>query len=137
VGTVYAFDQWLTLFYGFSTVADSVNYDQVVVQFGGEGHFVPGQFYFDDIDLLIDVIGVPESEVPTFEIFPNPAQEQIRVSNFGLIESINIFTMTGSKVLSENQTGGSINITDLKPGIYLMIIMDVNGQNHQRKFIKK
>jgi hypothetical protein len=137
VETVSAFDEWLTLFYDFSNAVDSVNYDQVVVQFGGEGHFVPGQFYFDDIDLLIDVIGVPEIEVPQFELFPNPAQDFIGISNFGLIETISIFTMSGSKVLSENQTDGNINISDLRPGIYLLVIMDQNGRNYQRKFIKK
>jgi PKD repeat protein len=45
-------DQWITLQFDFSDIADSVNYDQVVVQFGGEGHFEPGQFYFDDFNLM-------------------------------------------------------------------------------------
>jgi hypothetical protein len=45
--------------------------------------------------------------------------------------------MSGSKVLSENQPDGNINISDLRPGIYLMVIMDQNGRNFQRKFIKK
>lgn len=137
VGAISAFDQWLTLFYGFDMVADSVNYDQVVVQFGGEGHFVPGQFYFDDIELLIDVIGVAESEIPSFEIFPNPAQDFIGVSNSEMIESITIYSMTGSRVLSENQPDRSICISELKPGIYLMMIVDENGQHHQHRFIKK
>jgi len=137
VGTVSAFDQWLTLFYGFDMVADSVNYDQVVVQFGGEGHFVPGQFYFDDIELLIDAIGVTESEVAQFELFPNPADGQIRVNNLEMIKSISVFTMTGSKVLSENQPAGIIDISALKPGVYLLVISDENGQNHQLKLIKK
>ena len=50
--TVTEFDQWVTLSFNFGTITDSVNYDQVVVQFGGEGHLVPGQFYFDDFELL-------------------------------------------------------------------------------------
>ncbi len=50
--TVDQFDQWLTLTFDFSAVADREDYDQVVIQFGGEGHFVPGQFSFDDIVLL-------------------------------------------------------------------------------------
>nr|NQU92396.1 Ig-like domain-containing protein [Bacteroidota bacterium] len=49
--TVTAFDQWVTLNFNFSAVADSMNYDQVVVQLGSEGHLVPAQFYFDDIML--------------------------------------------------------------------------------------
>lgn len=50
--TVVEYDQWVTLLFDFSAIADSVNYDQAVVQLGGEGHFVPGQFYFDDFVLL-------------------------------------------------------------------------------------
>ncbi len=49
--TVEDFDQWVTLLFDFSAVADSVNYDQVVIQLGGEGHWVPGQFYFDNLYL--------------------------------------------------------------------------------------
>jgi len=46
------FDQWLTLVFDFGFVSDRTDYDQVVVQFGGEGHLVPGLFYFDDFRLL-------------------------------------------------------------------------------------
>lgn len=49
--TVEDFDQWVTLLFDFSAVADSVNYDQVIIQLGGEGHWVPGQFYFDNLYL--------------------------------------------------------------------------------------
>jgi len=49
--TVDTFDEWVTLVFDFSAIADSVNYDQVVIQMGGEGHWVPGQFYFDNLDL--------------------------------------------------------------------------------------
>lgn len=50
--TVTTFDAWVTLVFDFSAVADRQDYDQVVVQFGGEGHLVAGLFYFDDIRLL-------------------------------------------------------------------------------------
>jgi PKD repeat protein len=46
------FDQWVTLEFDFTTQADSVNYDQIVVQLGGENHFTPAQFYFDMFRLL-------------------------------------------------------------------------------------
>ncbi len=49
---VNAYDTWQTLVFDFSAVADSVNYDQIVVQLGGENHLEPGQFYFDDLVLL-------------------------------------------------------------------------------------
>jgi len=48
---VTEYDQWVTLLFDFSGVADREDYDQVVVQLGGEGHSVPGQFYFDNLYL--------------------------------------------------------------------------------------
>ncbi|MBE0637435.1 MAG: PKD domain-containing protein [Bacteroidales bacterium] len=77
------FDQWLTLVFDFSFVADSVNYDQVVVQFGGEGHLEPGLFYFDDINLL-DVpveqaiqLNAGWSGISSYVIPANPALEDL------------------------------------------------------------
>lgn len=49
---VTTLDTWVTVVFDFSTAADSMNYDQIVVQPGGENHSDPGQFYFDDMVLL-------------------------------------------------------------------------------------
>jgi hypothetical protein len=62
--TVTEFDQWVTLQFDFSIVSDRDDYDQMVVQFGGEGHLVPGQFYFDDIELL----GIQMPHMQTIEL---------------------------------------------------------------------
>jgi hypothetical protein len=42
------FDQWVDLVYDFSGVAGNTDYDKIVIQFGQEGHFGTGIFYFDD-----------------------------------------------------------------------------------------
>lgn len=49
--TVEEFDTWVTLLFDFTVAADRDDYDQVVVQLGGEGHSVPAQFYFDNLYL--------------------------------------------------------------------------------------
>ncbi|HSG68661.1 MAG TPA: PKD domain-containing protein, partial [Bacteroidales bacterium] len=49
--TITEFDTWVTVLFDFSAIADSINYDQLVVQLGGEGHWVPAQFYFDNFYL--------------------------------------------------------------------------------------
>ncbi len=41
-------DKWIELEFDFSTVKDRTDYDKIVIQFGGEGHNVPGIFFFDD-----------------------------------------------------------------------------------------
>jgi hypothetical protein len=58
---VLVFDEWVTLSFDFSSIADSVNYDQVVVQLGGEGHLEPGLFYFDNFELLPTTVGTTQS----------------------------------------------------------------------------
>lgn len=51
VHTITTYDAWQTLLFDFSAIADSINYDQLVVQLGGEGHLEPAQFYFDNFYL--------------------------------------------------------------------------------------
>lgn len=52
IQTVADLDQWETLIFDFSFIADAVDYDQVIIQLGGEGHSVPAMFYFDDVRLI-------------------------------------------------------------------------------------
>ncbi len=41
-------DKWLSLEFDFSPVKDRQDLDQIVIQFGAEGHAAPGLFFFDD-----------------------------------------------------------------------------------------
>jgi hypothetical protein len=50
--TVTEFDQWITLSYDFDYASARDDFDQVIVQLGGEGHNAPGMFYFDDLQLM-------------------------------------------------------------------------------------
>ncbi|MBC3540018.1 PKD domain-containing protein [Rufibacter sediminis] len=45
-------DQWVELTFDFSAVKDRTDFDKIVVQIGGEGHFNPGIFYLDDFRLM-------------------------------------------------------------------------------------
>lgn len=46
--TDIATDQWISLTFDFSSVSTRLDYDKIVVQFGGEGQAGPGIFFFDD-----------------------------------------------------------------------------------------
>ncbi len=41
-------DKWIELEFDFSGAADREDYNKIVIQFGAEGHSVPGLFYMDD-----------------------------------------------------------------------------------------
>ena len=49
---VVNFNQWVTLSFDFGYASARDDLDQIVIQLGGEGHNIPGQFYFDDLELL-------------------------------------------------------------------------------------
>ena len=52
IQTFTAEDTWVELTFDFSSVSTNTDYDQIVVQFGGEGDGTPaGTFYFDDLVL--------------------------------------------------------------------------------------
>ncbi len=73
VQTMTTFDDWVTLTYDFSGAFDRTDLDQIVIQLGGEGwgHNVPGQFYFDDLELLPLVYPVPAYTYNDFDANQN------------------------------------------------------------------
>lgn len=93
--SVEELDTWVTLTFDFSSVSDREDYDQVVVQLGGEGHWVPGQFYFDNLDL---------EHIPFINVIsPNGGEE---------IEQNSSYTISWDF----NYWGGDVDITLLKEG---------------------
>jgi hypothetical protein len=130
------FDQWVTLHFEFNAIADSVNYDQVVVQLGGEGHLVPAQFYFDDIQLMSDV-GIGVVNYTQVQVFPNPAIDVVSIYGVDNIASLKVFNNMGQLVLSQESNTQSIDIRSLSSGIYNLTIMDDKGQHYYSKLLKR
>lgn len=132
--TVTTFDEWVTLIFDFEIVSGRTDYDQVVVQFGGEGHFVPGQFYFDDI-ILLTTVGINNHELSRLEISPNPASEYFRISNYENLSSLEIFNITGQRVMNLNEARQQISVSNLPEGVYTIIAKGLNGEQFITKLI--
>ncbi len=131
---VEEFDTWQSLSFDFSSVATNTDYDQVVVQLGGEGHFVPGVFYFDDI-YLVDPSAINENKVEELQIFPNPANDFVNILKYKELVNIQIFSITGSLVFESNNVGNSIDVSQLQSGSYLIHAIGMNGKAYMTKFI--
>lgn len=132
--TVETFDEWLTLDFDFSAVSDSVNYDQVVIQFGGEGHFVPGQFYLDDLKLL-DPVSIDETRAMSLDIYPNPATDVIYISQHSTLKQLDIYNMTGQQVLHLDQVPQQISVGNLPEGIYTVRASGNNNELYLSKIL--
>ncbi len=121
---VDTFDEWVTLQFDFSIVADSVNYDQVVVQFGGEGHFVPGQFYLDDLQLL-NPVSITENTSRELALYPNPASEYINIANHDQLSRFEMYNMNGARVIHfQNDVPQHISVGNLPAGLYTVKALD-------------
>jgi hypothetical protein len=132
--TVDEFDTWVSLIFDFSVAADREDYDQVVVQFGGEGHFAPGQFYLDDLKLQGGV-SIFEQQVSTLQISPNPATSTIRISDSENMKSLAVYNMTGQLVMQLNQLTPQINVANLPDGLYTLVAIGIDGEQFTSKVL--
>ncbi|WP_223607287.1 T9SS type A sorting domain-containing protein [Chryseobacterium sp. OSA05B] len=79
-------------------------------------------------------LGVSESSKKEFRIYPNPASDFIRIDTDEDLKEVNIYAVSGQKVLTGNTT--KINIQALKAGIYLVEIK-TSKNTTVHKIIKK
>lgn len=134
--TVDQFDTWVTLSFDFSAVADREDYDQVVIQFGGEGHFVPGQFYFDDIQLL-GTIGIFEETFTQINVYPNPVSDVLYLGNADNLKNVSIYSLTGQLIYQSDDVNNSINVSDYPSGMYMLRANGIDGLQYRSKFMVK
>ena len=78
------------------------------------------------------------SDVTTFSVYPNPANDFISIKNDQNlpIEFISIIDLTGKKVFEQKENTSSINVQQLESGLYIIQITS-DGKNYQNKFIKR
>ena len=134
--TVEEYDTWVTLEFDFSEVSDRDDYDQVVVQLGGEGHFVQGMFYFDDLWLMDDSF-ISETRLLKFNIFPNPVGDEFIISDVENITAVKVYNMQGQIVLSETANTSTINVSHLAVGIYQVVVETSGNDNYTAKMLKR
>lgn len=82
---------------------------------------------------------VKELTSSTFNVYPNPANAQIKIQSENLIEMISVFDVN-ARILSENKVNGfesSIDIHSLEAGVYLVNVNFSNGQTVQKRITKK
>jgi hypothetical protein len=85
-------------------------------------------FYIDDISLYEcdSVVGIDEKPIEQIKIYPNPAQDYVRVDlpkNINQV-SLNIYNLTGQLILQKQiaQANQTIPITELGNGVYVFVV---------------
>lgn len=70
------------------------------------------------------------------QLFPNPVTDFITVSGVESAQTLHIFNVSGQLVRNE-KFSQKINVSDLKPGVYVLRIISNQAKLSELKFIKK
>ena len=83
-------------------------------------------------------LGIEDLVLPSFSLYPNPATDQIDLSNAykQLVTSLKVLTATGAVVLESDNPRESIDISGLAPGVYYVELYHKTGV-YTEKFIKE
>jgi glucose/arabinose dehydrogenase len=68
---------------------------------------------------------------------PNPAEDQLFISDSTKVISINIYDMQGMKIISVDHPGNSISIKSLPSGLYIAVIEKQNNILVKQKIVKQ
>ena len=76
-------------------------------------------------------------DIKQFEIYPNPVKDEIIIKSELQIQKIEIYNLTGSLVLIEDNVSEKISVSALKQGIYTINIYTKNGMAIEKFVIKR
>ncbi|MBO7465037.1 MAG: T9SS type A sorting domain-containing protein [Bacteroidales bacterium] len=93
-----------------------------------------GKLYLDDISVQIAVGVAESSEDRTVSVYPNPAQEQLRIVSPNGIRSVEIFNTVGQRVYSCNGSDNQmeVNVRDFANGLYVVKTVTEKGYSTQK-----
>ncbi len=95
---------------------------------------------FSNEDIYREVLNVESYIIPKkILIFPNPSNDKLFIeSKINKIINVEIYSYNGEKFFDQNvnSTSFTMNVSDLNPGNYLMII-NFKNYSEQIKFVKK
>ena len=94
---------------------------------------------FDNISLTVVRSTASFSDVNDFKfnIYPTPAKDVISFQSELPLESVEIFSLTGSKVLSQSKNVEQVEVGNLVKGIYMLKASAAYGKVATQKLIKE
>ncbi len=107
--------------------------------YAGQSIYIAFQLISDDQNMLvIDNIkimgnatvsteGIHSVQNGEISVYPNPTTGKIAIGTDGVVNSVEIFDVTGRVVLSQNGNVKTLNISSLADGVYTMRVVSDNG----------
>jgi hypothetical protein len=84
-------------------------------------------------------LGIAQTETAGFELYPNPAQNElvIQSANSRAGISCRITDISGCTVYAEKRNSNRIDISALESGMYVLMLENADGSFSSKKFVKQ
>jgi hypothetical protein len=139
---------WQMLIFNFSNqapgtaalnLANSYNKASIFFNFGTTGAAAGEKtYYWDDMYFGVTVgIVSPEKANNSVVVYPNPAENWLYFNSNTALSKAAIYNTVGSPIKEVGNVKDGIDVSDLKSGVYMIWLTDVNGVTITSKFIKK
>ena len=100
----------------------------------GEKTYYWDDMYFGALYTDIKQLNTTKNSV---SVYPNPAENDLYITSKTALRKVELYNVVGTQVKEYGNVFQSVNVSDLKTGIYVIRITDVNGKTVTSKFIKK
>ena len=85
-----------------------------------------------------DYTALPEVRTADIRVYPNPATETLYITGeYAMNAQLTVYDITGRRVVSQRNTTGSLQVSTLSSGMYILTVKDEQGRTMQHHFIKK
>jgi len=95
-----------------------------------------GCYSIEEVEEACESLPVSEHlQSMEFSFFPNPARHEVSISAEGyVVDKLSIYTLTGQLVLQKRPLNGTVDISDLQPGMYIVEVT-VEGRKLRQKLL--
>ena len=83
--------------------------------------FTANGIRIDNVELMSDGVSVPEKTI-SFDVYPNPAENQLVISSDEKIENVTVVAMNGVVVYEGVYNNDGIDVSKLSSGVYFVNI---------------
>jgi hypothetical protein len=83
-----------------------------------------------------DGVFVGNVKYESFQVFPNPARNVLYINSENPVSVAEVYNIIGARVLSADVQSGSLDISGLKEGVYIIRVSYENGKTGVSRFVK-
>ncbi|MCB2219669.1 MAG: T9SS type A sorting domain-containing protein [Bacteroidetes bacterium] len=136
--------EYFKIYKDYNLIAETTSnsYCDTLFSPGYYEYYITAQYYFGESDpcesfyFIWEETSIGETNQIKPHVFPNPAKDEISISSNVAVSSITIYDFSGIVQLSHKFTHKTIDVSDLNPGCYFLVLETEKGRSFQKLVIK-